>query len=61
MTLSEKLKKVRLNKNFTQEYLAELLHISQKTYSNFENDKNKPYFHQVENIANALDVSVLDF
>lgn len=61
MTLGEKLKKARLNKNFTQEYLAEVLQISQKTYSNFENDKSKPDFHQVENIANVLDVSVLDF
>lgn len=61
MTLGEKLKKARINKNFTQEYLAEVLNVSQKTYSNFENDKSKPDFSQVENIAKALEVSVLDF
>lgn len=61
MTLGDKLKKARINKNFTQEYLADLLNVSQKTYSNFENDKSKPDFHQVENIAKALEVSVLDF
>jgi len=61
MTLGEKLKKARINKNFTQEYLAEVLNVSQKTYSNFENDKSKPAFSQVENIAKVLDVSVLDF
>lgn len=61
MTLGEKLKKARINKNFSQEYLAEVLNVSQKTYSNFENDKSKPDFHQVENIAKTLDVSVLDF
>lgn len=61
MTLGEKLKKARINKNFTQEYLAEVLNVSQKTYSNFENDKTKPGFSQVENIAKVLDVSVLDF
>lgn len=61
MTLGEKLKKARINKNFTQEYLAEVLQVSQKTYSNFENDKTKPDFHQVEDIAKALEVSVLDF
>jgi DNA-binding XRE family transcriptional regulator len=44
MTLGEKLKKARINKNFTQEYLAEVLNVSQKTYSNFENDKSKPDF-----------------
>lgn len=61
MTLGEKLKKARISKNFTQEYLAEVLNISQKTYSNFENDKSKPDFHQVEDIARTLEVSVLDF
>jgi transcriptional regulator with XRE-family HTH domain len=61
MTLGEKLKKARINKNFTQEYLAEVLNISQKTYSNFENGKTKPDFSQVEDIAKALEVSVLDF
>lgn len=61
MTLGEKIKKARLGKNFTQEYLAEVLHVSQKTYSNFENDKTKPDFHQVEDIAKTLEISVLDF
>lgn len=61
MTLGDKLKKARIGKNLTQEYLAEVLNVSQKTYSNFENDKSKPAFAQVEDIAKALDVSVLDF
>lgn len=61
MTLGEKLKKARISKNFTQEYLAEVLNVSQKTYSNFENDKTKPSFSHVEDIAKVLDVSVLDF
>ncbi|PJJ64238.1 helix-turn-helix domain-containing protein [Chryseobacterium geocarposphaerae] len=61
MTLGDKLKKARIGKNFTQEYLAEMLNVSQKTYSNFENDKSKPDFQQVEEIAKALEVSVLDF
>jgi transcriptional regulator with XRE-family HTH domain len=61
MTLGEKLKKARINKNFTQEYLAEMLNVSQKTYSNFENDKSKPAFAQVEEMAQVLDMSVLDF
>jgi len=61
MTLGEKIKKARLGKNFTQEYLAEVLKVSQKTYSNFENDKTKPDFHQVEDMAKVLEMSVLDF
>lgn len=39
MTLGEKLKTLQLNKNLTQEYLATELGITQKTYSNFENNK----------------------
>jgi transcriptional regulator with XRE-family HTH domain len=61
MTLGDKLKKARISKNFTQEYLAEVLNVSQKTYSNFENDKSKPAFAQVEEIAKTLDTSVLEF
>jgi len=61
MTLGEKLKQARLNKNFSQEYMAEVLEVSQKTYSNFENNKTSPNFSQIEEIAETLGVSVLDF
>ena len=61
MTLGEKLKKTRLMKNFTQEYLADMLNVSQKTYSNFENNKTTPDFPQMEEISKILEVSVLDF
>ena len=61
MTLGEKLKKTRLKKNFTQEYLADMLNVSQKTYSNFENNKTTPDFPQMEEISKILAVSVLDF
>ncbi len=61
MTLGEKLKKTRLKKNFTQEYLADMLNVSQKTYSNFENNKTTPDFPQMEEISKILEVSVLDF
>ncbi|MEY8761109.1 hypothetical protein [Chryseobacterium tongliaoense] len=50
MILREKLKETEISIDFTQENLAEVFNISQKTYSNFENDKSKLYFHQVENI-----------
>ncbi len=35
-----KLRKLRMEKGYKQEYLAEVLEISQKTYSNMENDKS---------------------
>lgn len=61
MLLGEKLKQARLNKNYSQEYMAEVLEVSQKTYSNFENNKTTPNFSQIEKIAQILEVSVLDF
>lgn len=61
MTLGEKLKRARVMKNFTQEYLADNLRVSQKAYSNFENDKSNPDFSQVEKIAKILDMNILDF
>lgn len=61
MNLGEKLKQARLGKSFSQEYMAEMLDVSQKTYSNFENNKTKPNFAQIEKISNVLEVSILDF
>lgn len=61
VSLGEKLKQARLNKNISQEYMAEALDISQKTYSNFENNKTIPNFSQIEKIAEMLEVSILDF
>lgn len=61
VSLGEKLKQARLNKNISQEYMAEALDISQKTYSNFENNKTIPNFSQIEKIAEILEVSILDF
>ena len=61
MSLGEKLKQARLTKNFSQEYMAEVLQISQKTYSNFENNKTKPDFSQIEEISKVLETSILEF
>lgn len=61
MALGEKLKQARLKKNFSQDYMAEMLDVSQKTYSNFENDKTTPSFSQIEAISNILETSILDF
>lgn len=61
VSLGEKLKQARLNKNISQEYMAGALEVSQKTYSNFENNKTTPNFSQIEKIAEILEVSILDF
>lgn len=61
MALGEKLKQARLSKNFSQDYMAEMLDVSQKTYSNFENDRTTPSFAQIEKISNILETSILGF
>lgn len=61
MTISEKIKQARLSKSFTQDFMADILNISQKTYSNFENNKTTPDFSQIEQIAKILEINVLDF
>lgn len=50
MTLGEKLKKARINKNFMQEYLAEVLNVSQKTYSNLKTVKVSLAFIRLKNL-----------
>lgn len=61
MSLGKKLKQARLNKNLSQDFMAEMLDVSQKTYSNFENNKTIPNFSQIEEISKILDISILDF
>ncbi len=60
MLIGRKLKSARFEKNYTQEYMASVLNISQKTYSNFENDITQPNINQLQQIANELDKSVFD-
>ncbi len=60
MLIGKKLKSARFEKNYTQEYMASVLNISQKTYSNFENDITQPNVNQLQQIANELDKSIFE-
>lgn len=59
-TLGNKIKKVREIKGFKQEYMAELLGISQPSYSKIETDEASVSQDRLEQIAKALEVSVAD-
>lgn len=61
MSLGKKLKTARYIKNYTQEFMAQTLNISQKTYSNFESDKSIPSLKQLELISETLDTNLLEF
>lgn len=49
--IGNRLKELRINKGYKQEYLAEILAVSQKTYSNMENDKSTISIDTLKKIA----------
>ena len=56
----QKIRKVRELKGFSQEYMADRLSISQKVYSNIENDKRRLDKEMLQNIAKVLEVDPND-
>lgn len=54
--LGLKIKKVREIKNFTQEYMAKELGVSQSTYSNYENLESDVSPDMLDRIAQILNV-----
>ncbi len=52
------LRNVRKECNLTQKQIAELLNISQQSYSDYENEKTQPDFETLIKIADALNVSI---
>ncbi|MFY8068779.1 MAG: helix-turn-helix domain-containing protein [Flavobacterium sp.] len=49
-----KIKKIRLEKNLTQEYVAEQLNISQSYYAKIENGKKELTLNLLFNISKVL-------
>ncbi|PKP15032.1 MAG: XRE family transcriptional regulator, partial [Bacteroidetes bacterium HGW-Bacteroidetes-23] len=58
--IGSKIRKKRIEKGFSQEYLADLLHLSQGTLSNIESGKSVPDVLQLQQIASALDTTISD-
>lgn len=54
------IRKLRTQKGYSQEYMAYELKISQKTYSNIENNKSLLTIEMVEKIAFILEVPFLE-
>jgi transcriptional regulator with XRE-family HTH domain len=55
-----KLRQLRMNKGYSQEYIAEVLDVSQKTYSNMENDKSSISIEVLKKIAAEYKVDMLE-
>jgi transcriptional regulator with XRE-family HTH domain len=60
MQVGQKIKKIRELRNFTQEYLATRLNISQESYSKIEANKTKVSTERLEQIATILEVSIFE-
>ena len=54
--LGKRIKNLRESKNFTQEYLSELVGIEQATLSNIERGKSYPTVETLQKIAFSLEV-----
>lgn len=58
MGIGLNIKQKRLEKQLSQEQLADMLHISQATLSNIEQDKSRPDVILLQHFAEALDTSL---
>ncbi len=56
--ISKNLKKLRLQQNWTQQQMADVLFVTRQAVSNWETGKTMPDLIMLENIAEKLDVSV---
>ena len=58
MTLGQKIKKLRSDKNLTQKELADQLYVSFQTVSKWESDLNEPNLSTIRQIAKLFDCSL---
>jgi transcriptional regulator with XRE-family HTH domain len=57
MNVGNNIKKLRELKNYTQQSMADMLDVSQKTYSNIESAGNNITIELIEKVAKVLEVS----
>lgn len=57
MGFSEQLKKARLNMNYTQQQVADLMGITKSTYCGYETGKRQPDVAKIKLLANILNTS----
>ena len=60
MEIGKKLKEARLNRDLTQEVIAEKLNVSRQTISNCENEKSYPDIISVIELSNLYSISLDD-
>jgi transcriptional regulator with XRE-family HTH domain len=60
MVIGNKLRILRMGKGYSQEYLAEVLEVSQKTYSNMENNKSSISIKTLKKIAIEYKIDLIE-
>ena len=58
MTLGQKIKKLRTEKNLTQKDLADRLYVTFQTVSKWENDENEPDVSTLRELAKVFECSL---
>lgn len=61
MKLGRQIKNLRESKNYTQEYLAKCLDITQRAYSKIENDEVSLSVEKLKRISDVLEVEISAF
>lgn len=58
MIVAQHIKELRLQKNYSQSYVADELEVSQKTYSNMENGKSILNIVQLRKLASIYNIEI---
>jgi len=54
--IGHRIRRLRENKGFSQEEMAERLHISRSAYSRIENGETNSWVNHIEKLSNELDI-----
>ena len=58
MTFGEKLKALRIKEEYSQEQLAELLHVSRQAVTKWEGNAGMPDIENIKAVADLFDVTL---
>lgn len=59
--IGNRIKKLRIEKGFSQKEMATITGIPYSTYSNYENNNREPNLEQLKKIATALNIELTEF
>ena len=56
--IGSRIKSLRINKGYTQAYMAKQLNIPRSSYANYENNRREPSMEIIRNIAKFFDIPI---